>query len=124
MLDRFLQQADTPLAAAVSRFEHEAGEALRRVDGLTGVAPTLLVASEPVEQPAELSFVVERGDDLVAAFVTLRIVSIPAYNVALNLVVIRVHGRHPTSVRRLLSRCRRLSEWPPSALPHNERPIA
>jgi hypothetical protein len=61
MLERFLQQAAVPLAAAVSRFE------------------TL------------------RSTSPASCFV-----SIPAYNVALNLVVIRVHGRHPTSVRRLL----------------------
>jgi hypothetical protein len=99
MMDRFLQQVAVPLAAAVSRFEREAGVVFQRVDGLTGVAPTLQVGSEPVEQPAELSFVVERGDDLVAAFVTLRIVRIPAHYIALNSVIFRVHGRHPTIVR-------------------------
>lgn len=51
MIDRFLQQAPVPLAAPVSGFELDAGVVLKRVDSLTGVAATLQLAREPVEQP-------------------------------------------------------------------------
>ena len=100
------------------------------IDGLTGVAPTLQIARERLEQPAELLFVVECRNYLVAAFMTLRIVSIPSHDVAPNGVIIRVHGRHPTIVRRS-RRCRpivmpagrdlafppRSREWTTSPLP-------
>jgi len=99
MADRFPQHTAVPLPASVSRFEPEAGVVLKRIDGLTGVAPTLQIARERLEQPAELLFVVECCNDLVAAFVTQRIVRIPAHYVALNSVIVSVHDRHPTIVR-------------------------
>jgi hypothetical protein len=101
MSDRSLQQMAVSLAAHVSRFEQHACVVLRRVDGLTGVAPMLQVTSECVQEPAEFSFVVERGDDLVAAFVTLRIVRVPTHDVAPNSIIVTVHGGHPTIVRPL-----------------------
>ena len=99
MIHRFLQQVTVSLAAQVSRFEREPRVVFRRVYSLTGIAATLQVPREPVEQPAELALVVERSDHLVATFVTLRIVRIPAHDVALNSVIVRVYGRHPTIVR-------------------------
>ena len=83
----------------VSRFEPVAAEVLSGIDRLTGVAPECSNSAVSVSSNRRNSCSLSNAaTDLMAAFVTLRIVSVPPYHVRLNLVVIGVHSRHPTIV--------------------------
>ena len=94
MLDRHPEQAAALLSATVPRFKHHAGVVLLAVDGLACGSATLQLAGESFDQRPELRLIVERNDDLVTAFVTLRVVRIPAHDIALNVVVVWVNGAH------------------------------
>lgn len=80
---------------------------LRPVDGVTSVSPMFEVVVEPSEQSQELRFIVERSDNLMAAFVPIRILSIVTYNPAMDRVVVGVYGGHVVSVRRRSAECER-----------------
>ena len=94
MLDRHPEQAAALLSATVPRFKHHAGVVLLAVNGLACGSATLQLAGESFDQRPELRLIVERNDDLVTAFVTLRVVRIPAHDIALNVVVVWVNGAH------------------------------
>ncbi|MFI5287378.1 MAG: hypothetical protein ACHQ4F_13795 [Candidatus Dormibacteria bacterium] len=74
--------------------EHYAAVVLGEVNGVTRPSTTLEVRVEPSEEPQELPLIVERSNKLMAALVTFRIVSIVAHHVALDVVIVGVHGRH------------------------------
>jgi hypothetical protein len=57
-------------------------------------APTFEVVVEPSEKSQELRFIVERSDNLMAAFVAIRILSVVTYNPAMDGVVVGVDGGH------------------------------
>jgi hypothetical protein len=80
---------------------------LRAVDRATSVSPTLEVVVEPSEKSQELRFIVERSDNLMAAFVAIGILSIVTYNPAMDGVVVGIYGGHIVSVRRRSAECER-----------------
>jgi len=80
---------------------------LRAVDRVTCFSPTLEVVAEPSEKSQELRFIVERSDNLMAAFVAVRIPSIVTYNPAVDRVVVGIYGGHIVSVRRRSAKCER-----------------
>ena len=100
-----LEEPAILLPAAVPGLKMVPRIVLRAVDRFTGVAPTFEVVVEPSEQSQELRFIVERSDNLMAAFVPIRILSILTYNPAMDGVVVGVHVGHIVSVRR------RSAEW-------------
>ena len=73
--------------------------------GRTGYV-TLIADYQPFEEPQELRFVVERSNNLVAALVTLRIVSIVAHHIALDVVIVRIDVSAAAHV------CTRIGPWP------------
>jgi hypothetical protein len=96
------------LPASIPRLEHHTGEVFGGFNGVTRLSPTAEVFVESVDEPQELRFIVERSDNLVAAFAAFWIMSVVADNVALDVVIVRVYARHVASVDRRAVRCDRL----------------
>jgi hypothetical protein len=88
------------LPASIPRLEHHTGEVFGGFNGVTRLPPTAEVIIESFEEPQELHFIVERSDNLVAAFAAFWVMSVVADNVALDGVIVRVYDRHVASVDR------------------------
>jgi hypothetical protein len=80
---------------------------LRAVDRVACGSPPLEVVVEPSEKSQELRFIVERSDNLMAAFVAIRILSIVTYNPPMDGVVVGIYAWHIVSVRRRSAKCER-----------------
>ena len=102
-----LEEPAILLPAAVPGLKMVPRIVLRAVDRVTSVSPTFEVVVEPSEQSQELRFIVERSDNLMAAFVAIRILSIVTHNPAMDGVVVGIYVGHIVSVRRRSAECER-----------------
>jgi hypothetical protein len=91
------------LPAALSRFMHDARHVFARVHFAAFPAPTQIKRNR-LYACFELGLVVEGCDDLVSALVPVQVVPVVPHDVAGNLVVLWIDGRHDARIRR--PRCR------------------